>query len=358
MSQLFGAACKDCTSRAAISAWRTSTEQTSIAAISQGSSSMGHKIDARHRRAKSRASRDTTFMTYTFRVKVPFDALIVETEETSTQTSIPEFSTWNMAVREPSPGEYCADMEVSAENSVSAMHTAVTQTERLLKLLAASNDGFAIRSPLIKAELVDDPPADISVNPEGNSEVLATDVAFLREHGGVLKIKGHPSREISVLDRYDDLEPYVQGCLDINELVVTSDRPQVRCLLSVTGLQALTDGTIGRQQQLGDALTKASRRTLRGGVKSHFVQAGTSDDLQDRANHQILRTTYTPVARHILKYLSESAGINDVTESQINEWWLTRGKIAHGAAVEIDLRVLNRLINTFQRALRKEAGLE
>ncbi|MDX2762083.1 hypothetical protein [Streptomyces europaeiscabiei] len=297
-------------------------------------------------------------MTFTFRVKIPFDALIFETEETSIQSSIPEFSTGNMTVREFSPGEYCVEMEVSAANPVSAMRTAVMQTERLLKLLAASNDGFGIRSSLIKAELVDGPPAELSVNPEGNVGGLATDVAFLREHGGILKIKGHPSREIAVLDRYDDLDQYVQDCLDINQLVVTSDRPQVRWLLAVTGLQALTDGAIGPQQQLGDDLTKATKRVLRSGVKSHFMQAGISNALQDRANDQILRTTCTPVARHILKYLTESAGINDVTESEINEWWLTRGKVAHGVAVEIDLSALNRLIITFQQALRKAASLE
>ncbi|MGI5197083.1 hypothetical protein ACQEVY_26210 [Streptomyces sp. CA-288835] len=297
-------------------------------------------------------------MTFIFRVKVPFDALILETEETSIQSSIPEFSAGGMTVRESSPGEYCSEMEVSAADPVTAMRMAVIQTERLLKLLAASNHGFGIRSSLIKAEPVDGAAAEPSVNPEGNPEVLAGDVAFLREHGGILKITDHPSREISVLDRYDDLEQYVQDCLDINQLLVTSDRPQVRWLLAVTGLQAMTDGAIGPQRKLGDDLTKATKRALRSGVKSHFMQAGINDALQDRANEQILRTTHTPVARHILKYLTESAGINDATESEIGEWWLTRGKIAHGAAVEIDLVALNRLIVTFQQALRKAAGLE
>ncbi|MCZ4100937.1 hypothetical protein [Streptomyces sp. H39-C1] len=297
-------------------------------------------------------------MTPIFRVRIPFDALIFESEETSVQSSIPEFTAGNMSVRQPEPGEYCAAMEIGAATPVIAIHTAVVHTERLLKLLAASNDGFCIRWPLVKAELVDSPPAELSVNPEGNTEVLASDVTFMRNHGGILKIKGHPAQEIAVLGRFDDLDQYVQDCLDINQLAVISDRPQVRWILAVTGLQALANGAIGPQRQLGDDLTKGAKRVFRMGLKSHFMQVGVSDDLQDRAHNQILRTTHTSVARHIHRYLSESAGIHDVTESEINEWWLTRGKVAHGARVQIDPTVLNRLIINFQQALRKEAGLE
>jgi len=81
------------------------------------------------------------------------------------------------------------------------------------------------------------------------------------------------------------------------------------------------------------------------------------DDLRERVSERVLTTTVGPVAEHIYTYLS-GLGVPNVSVEDINRWWRTPGRIAHGAPVDIEQGDLNRLITVFQTALRRTGGAE
>jgi hypothetical protein len=136
---------------------------------------------------------------------------------------------------------------------------------------------------------------------------------------------------------------------------VISDRPQVRWLLAATGLEALTLGHLGRQPRLAGRLRPGAKRQLRQAIDALLRDAGVVDQAdRDRAFPRLLDTTLEPLAGHVSRYLA-SADIEDVTVADLQRWWEIRGKIAHGSAVEIDDPDLNKLIGTFQAALRRAA---
>jgi hypothetical protein len=181
---------------------------------------------------------------------------------------------------------------------------------------------------------------------------------FVEEHVEVVKTKGSLDVEDAVLPRLHDLPPYIRNCLDINYLVVISNRRPVRWLLAATGLEALTVRGIGSQPQLSGMIQDASKPTLRSAIEKALSEAGVIEvQRQRRGVDRLLTTTLEPLAAHVRRYL-DTVAVVDASVEDIARWWRVRGEVAHGSGAEIDLSDLHRLVNCSPTALRRAAGLE
>lgn len=190
----------------------------------------------------------------------------------------------------------------------------------------------------------------------GTLEVTASDTVFVEGHLEAVVKKASLDRENDFFRRYAEFPEYMRSCLELNYLVVVSTRPPNRWLLAATGLEALAVGAFGAQPTLTQRLRSSKRRQLQKGLRSHLSTVGL-DDMYERVSERILTTTIGPVAEHINAYLS-GLGVLGVSVEEISRWWRTRGRIAHGAAVDIELGDLNHLIAVFQTGLRRTAGAE
>lgn len=297
-------------------------------------------------------------MTGLYRVTVPFDAPVTETHESSIQSSISSVNFESMTIRSSGGAEYVAELDIQANDPTSAKNFAIVRVERLLKLLAASNDCFIVRPSLLRARQISESTKE-GIPKINDAAPDAKDAIFAEEQTRVLKIRGSLEAEGAVLDAYSRLDDYMQNCLDVNYLLVVADRKQVRWLLAVVGIEALTNGSLEAQPRISGQLNKGAKRNLRRGLTALLASAGISDaKIQDRGCQRILDTMLYSTVTHIAYYLKNDAGIEDVTAEEIREWWETRGSIAHGASVEIDSGALNKLTEVFQTALRRKVGLE
>jgi hypothetical protein len=294
-------------------------------------------------------------MTPSFDVHVPFEAVVQESLEARTQSALPDAElSSGLRVRRTASG-YEAELRVTASHPREAKVAAVQRVETLLKLLAAGNDGFrVVISGIREVRAID---VDAPATAEHTAERLS-DTVFLEEHLGVLKQKGDLAPEDAVLERLDDLPPSVRNCLDLNYLLLISDRPPVRWLLAATGLEALAVGRLGNQPRLSGLLSARRKRGLQASIDRALREAGVEDaDKRARALERLLGATQERLAAHVVRYL-ELMGIHDVTVDEIANWWTIRGQIAHGSGVQVDVSDLNRLVHCFQTALRRAAGIE
>ena len=298
-------------------------------------------------------------MTPSFDVHVPFEAVVQESLEARTQSALPDAElSSGLRVRRTASG-YEAELRVTASHPREAKVAAVQRVETLLKLLAAGNDGFRVVISGVRAVGAID--VDAPATAEHTAErfrVHASDTVFLEEHLGVLKQKGDLAAEDAVLRRLDDVPPSVRNCLDLNYLLVISDRPPVRWLLAATGLEALAVGRLGNQARLGGLLSARRKRGLQASIDQALREAGVEDaGKRARALERLLGATQERLAAHVVRYL-ELMGIHDVTVNEIANWWTIRGQIAHGSGVQVDRSDLDRLVHCFQTALRRAAGIE
>jgi hypothetical protein len=246
-----------------------------------------------------------------------------------------------------------------APTPASAKTAGVERVEALLKILAAWNDSFTVRLAGVRAvpEEDDTETATVEETPEGLA-VHVSDVVYVEGHLGLVKTKGSLAAEDAVLRGLDALPPYLRTCLDINYLLVISDRDPVRFLLAATGLEALAVGRLGSQPALAGILASGSKPALRSAVDIALEQAGVGDsEKRNRGVERLLGTTLEPVAAHVRQYL-DLVALTDASVDDIARWWRVRGEVAHGSGVEIDVSDLNRLMNCFQTALRRDAGIE
>lgn len=137
-------------------------------------------------------------MTAVFNVHVPFEAFAQETLEARTHAQLPDTDlTAGLRVRRVG-GSYEADLEVSAPNRRAAKAAAVQRVESLLKILAASNDGFRVIMSDVRAEGVtedDEPPAEQPMI--GGLAIRVTDSISFEEHLDVVKGKASLARRRS-----------------------------------------------------------------------------------------------------------------------------------------------------------------
>ena len=156
----------------------------------------------------------------------------------------------------------------------------------------------------------------------------------------------------------DELPPSVRNCLDLNYLLVISDRSAIRWLLAATGLEALAVGRLGDQPRLAGIVRPGSKPGLESKVGTALKEAGVeSAEKRTRGSQRLLETTLEPVAVHVVQYL-EMMAVDEVSVEDIARWWRIRSQIAHGSGASLDLSDLNRLLTCFQTALRREVGLE
>jgi hypothetical protein len=217
---------------------------------------------------------------------------------------------------------------------------AIRLVEGFLAILAAWNCAFQVRISGIRAEVVE--------RDEG--------VAFIESHVAAIARRGDLTTEAALFERRDALPEYVKSCLELNYLLVLSSRPENRWLLAVTGMEALAVGALGDQPRVSKMLTKQGKRELRSNLESVLSAAGLGE-VRDRVLNSVFYTTQNRVPDHVQTFLS-TVSIRDIPSDVIDEWWRTRGNIAHGQAIVLDPTRLQQLIDVFQKALRRAAGAE
>lgn len=274
---------------------------------------------------------------------VPIEPFVHATIDTQQQAQIPATVLPDGTEIRQRDARYEAILIVESDHPRTAKHEAVSRVEAFLSLIAATNDGFRAVPEGLTAQLVD--------------TVGMGDVAFAEDHLSLVKTKANLDTEAAALGRLATVTAGVRGALELNHLLVTTDRPLSRWLLAAIGLECLAVARTGRQEMIRDRFDKPMRRELRKRVGEVLQGFGLEEAEQGRMLQRMLETTTAPVARHIGKFL-DSIGIRDVDVDELSSWWLTRGSIAHGDPVAIDQGALNRLIATFQSALRRELGME
>ena len=292
-----------------------------------------------------------------FSVVVPFEPVLHETLDSRVFTNIPDTDlAAGIQIRRSESG-YLAELQVDADRPGTAKAIAVDRVERLLAVLASWNHGFQVRIGGVRSEMFESGGSGTAaeVSP-GVVAVTASETLFLEEHLEAVVSKANLDAEDAFLQRYDGLPEYIRSCLELNYLLVLSTRLPNRWLLAATGLEALAVGTIGAQDTVTGRLDADQRRALMRAVRA-AVEAVGLPEMRDRILGRVLGTTTGPVANHVHRYLAK-LGIHHASPDDINRWWRTRGTLAHGGAVDIDLGDLNHLINVFQVALRRTARAE
>ncbi len=298
-------------------------------------------------------------MTTVFDVDVPVEPFVHTSVGSTIETVLPEVALESGLQIVRTGTDYSVSVQVSAANPRAAKVAAVARVEALLKVLAAWNDGFRVELSRVRATRAVDESAGAAAKRASDQEAVdLSETLFVEEHLGVVKTKADLAAEDAALGRLDGLPAFVHNCLDLNYLVVISDRPPIRWLLAAVGLEALTIGRLGPQSRLAGQLTTASRQALQSATESALLRAGIgSAEKRNRGVERLLDTTLEPVAAHAIRYLT-SLAVENASLDDVKRWWRIRGQIAHGSAVTVDLSDLNRLLMCFQAALRRELGLE
>jgi hypothetical protein len=291
-----------------------------------------------------------------FRVVVPFEPVIHETTDSRTFTQLPDSElAGGVQVHRTDTG-YSAELTVDAARPGAAKVAGLATLERFLAVLAAWNYAFQIYIGGVRADPLERR-GDVSVERTGAPTAISASASlFVEEHVEAVVQRANLDQENRLYSRYGELPEYVQSCLELNYLLVVSTRPSNRWLLAAVGLEALAVGTIGRQATLSDRLTPTERKQLKSDLFA-LLEPVNLDDLSERVWQRVLDTTTGRVADHVHAYLS-CVGIGDISPDQINNWWRTRGSIAHGVSVDIERGDLNQMIVVFQTALRRTAGAE
>lgn len=294
-----------------------------------------------------------------FRVLVPFEPVVHESLESRSFAQLPTYElAGDIDLRPDGDADgHVAELEVDANRPSSAKAAAVETIERFLAVLASWNYAFQVRIGGVRSEVVEGLGSVSTQRSEsGVLEVTASDTIFVEGHVEAVVQKASLDAENEFFRRYAELPEYLRSCLELNYLVVVSTRPPNRWLLAATGLEALAVGTAGSQPTVAQRLRSTKRRQLQMGLRT-LLTTVELDDLRERVSERVLTTTVGPVAEHIYTYLS-GLGVPSVSVEDINRWWRTRGRIAHGAPVDIEQGDLNRLITVFQSALRRTGGAE
>jgi hypothetical protein len=292
-------------------------------------------------------------------VEVPFDPFVHASLDSTIQAELPEASLeCGLRITRTDP-TYVASVEVEATTPRAAKVAGVDRVESFLKVLAAWNDGFSVEMSRIGATPIASSDETATVEGTGTgANVAVSDTVFIEEHLGIVKSRQALTAEDAVLGRIGELPPFVRNCLDLNYLIVVSDRPAIRWLLAATGLEALAVGRLRNQPRLVGLLTAGSKPDLLSKIDTALMEAGVeSAEKRTRGVQRLLDTTLEPVAAHVVRYLT-MVEVDDVSVDDIARWWRTRSQVAHGSAASLDLADLNRLITCFQVALRRELGLE
>jgi hypothetical protein len=132
-----------------------------------------------------------------FRVTIPFEPYVHETIDSRIQSALPDVSLAGMKISHSGEDQYLAVLEVRADRPRTAKVDAVTQVERLLKLLAAWNDSFTVRVAGITAERIEET--------TGGAAAGMAEVVFAEEHVALVKVKGTLAREDAALARFNEL---------------------------------------------------------------------------------------------------------------------------------------------------------
>lgn len=275
-----------------------------------------------------------------FRVHVPFEPVSQEDLQSSVISELPDTELPHDITLRRSGETYITEIEVSAHNPGAAKLDAIRLVEDFLAILAAWNCAFQARISGLRAEFV-----------ERDQEIV-----FIESHFAAVAQRGDLSIEAALFERRHELPEYVKSCLDLNYLVVLSSRPENRWLLAATGMEALAVGALGDQPRVSKMLTQQGKRELASNLQSVLSAAGLAE-VSDRVINSVFYTTRNRVPDHVRAFLA-TVGISDVPFDEVEEWWLKRGKIAHGQAVHLDPRRLQHLIDVFQKALRRAAGAE
>ncbi len=132
-----------------------------------------------------------------------------------------------------------AEVEVESADRLAAKEDAVRIVDDLVAVLAAWGGTFQLRTSGVQVTQLGRPPGAITV--ESRIDVVMQ--------------KGDLDTEAALFGRRDHLPEYVRNCLELNYLIVLSDRPTNRWLLAVIGLEALAVGTLGAQPDVSARLT-------------------------------------------------------------------------------------------------------
>jgi hypothetical protein len=292
-------------------------------------------------------------------VEVPFEPFVHASLDSTIQAALPEASLESGVRIIRTDPTYVASVEVEATTPRAARAAGVDRVESFLKVLAAWNDGFTVEMSRVRATATtsSDGTATVEVTETG-ANVAVRDTVFVEEHIGIVKSRHALTTEDAVLGRIGELPPFVRNCLDLNYLLVISDRPPIRWLLAATGLEALAVGRLRDQPRLEGLISVDTKSELESKVDTALMEAGIeSAEKRKRGIQRLVETTLESVAAHVVRYL-KNTGVDDVSVDDIARWWRTRSQIAHGSGARLDLADLNRLITCFQMALRRELGLE
>jgi len=274
-----------------------------------------------------------------FHVVVPFDAVPQEQLDSRVISELPDTELpYGITLRRHGT-EYLTAFDISSDTPRTAKIEAIRLVEEFLVVLAAWNCAFQVRIGGVQAQVV-----------EGGQGI-----AFLESHISAVASRGDLTTESALFERRRELPSYVANGLELNYLLVLSSRSANQWLLAATGLEALAVGAMGSQPKVTDNITPHARRALRSGLRPILADAGLGD-LSDRVIERMLGTTQNRVSEHIGAFLT-GVGV-DIPPEEIETWWRKRSRVAHGETVNLDSGSLQRLVDAFQRALRRTAGVK
>ncbi len=297
----------------------------------------------------------------TYRVTVPFQAVIHESLDSRVLTELPDTDVTPAFRIKRTASEYVAIVDdITVDGPAEAKSEAADLVDRFLAILAIGNYAFQVRIGGVESKVVDDssPPATVVQAGPHTFEVLASDTIHMESHVQVVMQKANLDQESDLLHRYESLASFVKNCIELNHLLVMSTRSLNRWLLAVIGLETLAGGVVGPQKTISARLAeeRKSSEELVAGIATVADNSGIGE-LAQRMTERVLSTTLGPVADQIHAFF-EQVSISNVSRADIRKWWSTRGSIAHGGAPDIDPGDLNHLITVFQTALRRVAGSE
>lgn len=275
-----------------------------------------------------------------FHVFVPFEPVPQEDLGSRVISELPDTDLPDGITLRRSETEYLIEFEIASDDPHMAKLEAIRLVEEFLAVLAAWNCAFQIRIAGIRAQVVE----------------RSQGTAFIESHVEAIARRGDLTIETSLFERRGRLPDHVRSCLELNYLLVLSSRPANRWLLAATGLEALAVGALGNQPTVSNMLTPQERRALTPNLRSVLSGAGLSE-VDSRIIERVFGTTQNRVADHVHAFLA-SVSVSDVRLEEIEDWWRKRGRIAHGEAVDLDSDRLRQLIDVFQRALRRAAGVQ
>lgn len=277
---------------------------------------------------------------YAFQVLVPFEPVYQQNLWSSVISELPDAELPNGVRLRHVGTEYWTEVNLRGADPAEAKVAAIHVVEDFLVVLAAWNCAFQVRTGGVRAEIVNRPAGVVFV--ESRVEAVAR--------------RGDLTVESALYERREHLPQYVRNCLDLNYLLVLSARPTNQWILAATGLEALAVGKLGNQETVSDRLSDSQRHQLKSALQP-ILENVELETLGSRIVNRLFTTTTGRVADHVYEFLI-GVGIDEVPADEINRWWRARGTLAHGGAVDVDLSSLQRLVDVFQKALRRTAGAE